>query len=134
MMEDRCWQCRAQIVLPFSPGIDGPRRVDCTSPAQCRSCGARWRHGPVADITDAARHFTEVEVLLLSNGASLMAALFQRRVEMPDNRVFPLSRLRDLHRMGLLARDGYGPTAALWRERVGADSKMSHRADSRMRR
>jgi len=120
MMEDGCWRCRALIVLPFSPGIDGPRRVDCTSLDQCRHCGARSRHGPVADITDAGRHFTKAEVLLLSNGASLMAALFQQRVEMPDNRVFPLSRLRDLHRMGLLARKGYGPTAALWRERAEA--------------
>jgi len=56
-------------------------------------------------------------VVLLSNGASLLTALFQRRVEMPGNRTYPLSRLRDLQKMGLLARAGHGPTAVLWRER-----------------
>ncbi len=61
-----------------------------------------------------------LELMWLSNGASLMAALFQRRVDMPNNQVFPLSRIRELHLMGLIARRGYGPTAAKWRERVEA--------------
>jgi hypothetical protein len=127
MMEDQCWHCGATVVLPFSPGIDGDCRVGCTSLAQCRTCGARWRRGPVADISSADSLFNEVELVLLSNGASLLAALFQRRVDMPGNRTYPLNGLRDLQMMGLLARAGYGPTAALWRERVEAQYEARQR-------
>lgn len=125
MMEDACWRCGQGVELPISPGIDGPRSANCFSLAQCLRCGAKHRDAPVTDFVDVKGQLDPLERAILLNGAALPAALFQRRVRIEGGGEHSLSRLRQLNRMGLLARKGYGPTAARWRAREAEASEAS---------
>ena len=118
MMEDGCWRCGAAIELPFSPGIDGSRLSHCHSLAQCQRCGANHRNAPIAELKVANARFTDFELLILANGTSVPAALFQQRVVLEGDREHPASHLRQLWKRGMLARRGHGPTAARLRARA----------------
>ena len=117
MMEDACWRCGAAVELPISPGIDGPRNTNCHSLAQCLRCGAKHRDGPETEFVDVKDRLDPLERAILLNGAALPSALFQRRVIVENGGQHSLAYLRQLSKMGLLARKGYGPTAARWRAR-----------------
>ncbi len=120
MMEDGCWRCGSEVELPFSPGIDGLRLPQCHSLAQCPRCGANHGDAPVAALWDANERFSEFELLVLFNGTSVPAALFQEKVVVEGDREYQLSHLRQLWKRGMLARPGYGPTAARLRARKNA--------------
>lgn len=117
MMEDACWKCGQAVELPVSPGIDGLRRANCFSLAQCLRCGAKHRDAPVTEFVDVKGELDPLERAILLNGAALPAALFQRRVRVEGGGAHSLGHLKQLNKMGLLARKGYGPTAARWRTR-----------------
>ena len=55
------------------------------------------------------------------------AALLQRRVVFQGDRPRSLVYLAQLCKMGLLARKGYGPTAAKWRARGEDQAKAAGR-------
>ncbi len=120
MMEDGCWRCGAAIELPFSPGIDGSRQSHCHSLAQCQCCGANHRNAPVASLEEASARFSDFELLVLSNGSSVPAALFQGRVVVAGDRAYSILHLQQLWKRGMLARPGYGPTATRLRARSDA--------------
>ncbi len=127
MMEDACWRCGQAVELPISPGIDGPRKANCYSLAQCVRCGAKHRDGPTTDFVDVKERLDPLERAILLNGAALPAALFQRRVRIQGGAEHSLAHLRQLNKMGLLARKGYGPTAARWRAREVEAAAMDSR-------
>jgi len=116
LLEENCWRCGVKVELPLSPGIDRPRRENVDSLAQCQHCGSRHRDAPIANYEPSDRRFSFLEHLMLENGQSVPAALFQGEVVM-DRRVHPLPHLMQLVRWGLLPRKGRGPTAASWRIR-----------------
>ena len=127
MMEDGCWKCGAAVTLPLSPGIDGLRDAHAYSLAQCLQCGARHRDSPIADLETGGERFGALERLIIDNGSAVPAALFQRRVVVQSDRPRSLVYLAQLCKMGLLARKGYGPTAARWRARGEEQAKAEAR-------
>jgi hypothetical protein len=118
MMEEGCWRCGAAVALPLSPGIDGSREAHAHSLAQCLQCGAKHRDAPTADLEIGGERFGVFERLIIDNGKAVPAALYQRRVVIQGDRAHSLAYLMQLYKMGLLARKGYGPTAARWRARA----------------
>ena len=130
MMEEDCWRCGAALTLPLSPGIDEPRDAHAHSLAQCLHCGAKHRDAPLANLEIGGERFDAFERLIIDNGHAVPAALFQRRVIIQGGRTGSLVCLAQLCKMGLLARKGYGPTAAKWRARGDDQSKSAARGQA----
>jgi len=127
MMEDACWACESEIQMPCSLGIVGPQIGRCASLGQCAECAKFRSRGPVVRLTAEPSVFTQHEFDLLANGRAVLAALSQRRVVYPGCSNMRLGGLHQIDRMGMLPKQGVGPSSALWRARVAASQRFELR-------
>jgi hypothetical protein len=121
LLEDACWSCKAEIRLPVSLLSQGVRAREVAYVSQCFECG--WSHSksPSINLARCSTVFSSMEMLLLNHGRATLAALMWGKVVFGEGEPQPITMLRRIQRMGLIATSAAGPSAKLWRRRVEVD-------------
>lgn len=129
MLEERCHACKADVIGAVSLMHAGPDRRGLASLKYCAACGADLRAAPTLGRSEAFALLDQIDQVLIRNGRSVLAALFQGRVwlgEGPDER-FGISKLRKINKMRII------PNAIEWHDTDLLKTEFAARMQERAR-
>ncbi len=119
LLQASCWSCQAEIALPASLVARGRLEGRCAYLSQCFGCAKSHCRAPLVSLTAVSPFMSSFESDQLANGRATLAALYERRVLLPNGESSTLSELRTVERRGMLATQRRPLTAEVLRDRLG---------------